>query len=181
MTNLIIHPSDPTTSFLDIVYAPIPNKTVITGGMSQKDLRKLIPNFDRILMMGHGTPDGLLSVGQFDSKRYIIDYTFVSELRKRENNVFIWCNADQFVNKFKLKGFFTGMFISETKEAEFCGLPGTDQEIVDESNYTFCNVLAKNINEERTDWIYDEVFKVYGMVANENPVAFYNHNRLYLK
>ena len=44
------------------------------------------------------------------------------ELKKKDNSVFIWCNADQFVNRYNLKGFYTGMFISEVMEAVFCGL-----------------------------------------------------------
>ena len=42
MKTLIIHPEDPSTFFLDIVYAPIENKTVITGGVSKSEVQKLI-------------------------------------------------------------------------------------------------------------------------------------------
>ena len=42
MKTLIIHPHDESTQFLDIVYNPIPNKTIITGGVTQKELIKLI-------------------------------------------------------------------------------------------------------------------------------------------
>ena len=41
MKTLIIHPADPSTSFLDIVYAPIENKTVITGGVSKTEVQQL--------------------------------------------------------------------------------------------------------------------------------------------
>jgi hypothetical protein len=71
------------------------------------------------------------------------------------------------------------MFISEVGEAHYCGLPGTKQEVVDESNYGFCNILSNYINEsEKT--IFDKVKNEYGLIAENNPVALYNHNRLYL-
>jgi hypothetical protein len=99
-------------------------------------------------------------------------------LKQKENNVYIWCNADKFVDVFGLKGFYSGMFISEVGESNYCGLPGMSQEIVDESNYGFCNIIAKHINEDK-ELIHENVKKEYGLIAETNPVAFYNNNRLY--
>jgi hypothetical protein len=180
MKTLIIHPSDGSTSFLDIVYESIPNKTVITGGVSKQDVMNLIKEHDRVMMMGHGSPSGLFSVGQFYGVGggYIIDQSMVPLLSEKEDNVFIWCNADRFVETFKLKGFYSGMFISEVGEAYYCGLPGTKQDAVDESNYGFVNILSKYINEDK-NVIYDNVLNEYGVIAEQNPVALYNHNRLY--
>ena len=141
MKTLIIHPEDPSTTFLDIVYAPIENKTVITGDVSKTDVMKLMQEHERIMMMGHGSPAGLFAVGQFNNVgAYIIDQSMVPYLKQKQNNVYIWCNADKFVDVFGLKGFYSGMFISEVGEATYCGLPGMSQETVDESNYGFCNI-----------------------------------------
>lgn len=179
MKTLIIHPKDESTSFLDIIYKNIENKTVITGGISKTDVIKEITNHDRIMMMGHGSPGGLFAVGQFqNSGAYIIDQTTVPYLRDKLESVFIWCNADKFVDMYKLRGFYSGMFISEVGEAYYCGLPGTEQDQVDESNYGFCNIIAKYINEGK-DFIHENVTKEYGIIAENNPVAFYNNNRLY--
>lgn len=179
MKTLIIHPRDSSTSFLDIVYSPIEDKTIVTGGISKKELNEMIQSHDRVMMMGHGSPFGLFSVGKFkDANGYIIDHTTVSLLKNKKHNVFIWCNADKFVNEHKLKGFYSGMFISEVGEAMYCGLPGTPQEVVDESNYGFCNIIAKHINGD-TNVIYENVKKEYGIIAEDNSVAYYNHLRLY--
>ena len=179
MKNLIIHPFDESTQFLDIVYQGLEDKTVITGGVTKSELMTLMREHDRILMMGHGSPAGLFSVGQFPEQRgYIIDQTFVPILREKEDSVYIWCNADMFVNTFKLKGFYSGMFISEVGEATYCGLPGTPQEEVDESNYGFVNIIGKYINESK-DSIYENVTTEYGVLAENNRVASYNHKRLY--
>ena len=56
-----------------------------------------------------------------------------------------------FVNLYELKGFYTGMFISEVNEAYYCGLPGTTQDIIDESNYGFTNII-KNIDSISDEW-----------------------------
>ena len=171
---------DNSTSFLDIVYTPIPDKTVITGGVTKEELKELIRTHDRVMMMGHGSPDGLFSIGRFSKcGAYIIDESMVELLSQKEDSVFIWCNADRFVNRYELKGFFSGMFISEVGEAYYCGLPGTKQDAVDESNYGFCNIIAKHINETK-DIIHENVTREYGLIAEENPVAFYNNNRLYM-
>lgn len=180
MKTLIVHPKDESTSFLDIVYNPILNKTVVTGGISKKELHELIESHDRVMMMGHGSPGGLFSVGQFSKTNgFIIDKETVSLLEQKDNSVFIWCNADQFVNRFDLKGFYSGMFISEVGEAMYCGLPGTKQDVVDESNYGFCNIISNYINED-CGIIHKNVTKEYGLIADNNPVASYNNRRLYL-
>jgi hypothetical protein len=179
MKTLIIHPADHSTSFLDIVYESVPNKTLITGGVSKGDLIRLIDEHDRVMMMGHGSPGGLFAVGQFKNVgAYIIDQSMVPYLKQKQNNVYIWCNADKFVDVFGLKGFYSGMFISEVGEANYCGLPGMGQEVVDESNYGFCNIIAKYINEDK-EFIHENVKKEYGLIAENNPVALYNNNRLY--
>ena len=179
MKTLIIHPQDSSTSFLDIVYENVQDKTLITGGVSKSEVIKLIMEHDRVMMMGHGSPGGLFAVGQFsNSGAYIIDQSMVPYLRDKTDNVFIWCNADKFVDVFKLKGFYSGMFISEVGEANYCGLPGMSQEVVDESNYGFVNIIAKYINEDK-ELIHENVKKEYGMIAENNPVALYNNNRLY--
>jgi hypothetical protein len=99
-------------------------------------------------------------------------------LKEKKDNVFIWCNADKFVEVFGLEGFYSGMFISEVGEAYYCGLPGTEQDQVDVSNYGFVNIIAKYINEDK-NVIHENVKKEYGIIAEENPIALYNNNRLY--
>jgi len=184
MKTLVIHPIDPSTTFLDIVYKNIPadELTLIQSGTKQQ-VRELIKSHDRVMMMGHGSPSGLFAVGQFKDVNtysgYVIDQSMVELLEQKDDSVFIWCNADRFVDHYNLKGFYSGMFISEVGEATYCGLPGMDQEIVDESNYGFVNIISKYINEDK-NLIYENVRKEYGIIADENPVALYNNHRLYV-
>jgi hypothetical protein len=71
------------------------------------------------------------------------------------------------------------MFISEVEEGVFCGLPKTTEEEVVTSNTTFSKIVGKNINNN-VDKIYEVVKTEYGKLITNNPVANYNHQRLYL-
>lgn len=180
MKTLIIHPKDESTSFLNPIYDSIREKKVINGGITKKELISEIKKHDRIVMMGHGSSSGLFSIGEFiDCGLYIIDDSFISVLSEKNNSVYIWCNADKFVDSYSLKGFYSGMFISEVTEAYFCGLSSVNQKIVDESNYGFSKVLSDVINEDQ-ETIYEHVLNHYGTMAKHNLVASYNHDRLYL-
>ena len=179
MKNLVIHPTDASTDFLKPIYANISDATIMNSGIGKGQVAKAISEHDRIIMLGHGSPFGLFSIGQFQgSNGYVIDSTMVDVLKHVEC-ISIWCNADQFMNKHELYGFYSGMFISEVGEAMYCGLPGTEQETVTTSNNYFAQLLGEVINEPMSV-IYGHVKENYGLLTEDNPVALYNHNRLYL-
>ncbi len=51
-----------------------------------------------------------MSVGQFpDADFHIVDDSFVELLQNKTDNLYIWCHADQFVQRHGLDGFFTGI------------------------------------------------------------------------
>jgi hypothetical protein len=178
-TNLVIHPNDTSTDFLCPIYQNISDAIILRGGTSKKQVSELINEHNRIIMLGHGSPFGLFTVGRFKSNNgYIIDYSMVELLRTKEC-ISIWCNADKFMKHHKLNGFYSGMFISEVGEASYCGLQNTLQETVDESNNYFAQLLGEVINEP-LDVINKHVNENYGLLVENNPVAFYNHQRLYL-
>jgi len=181
MKNLVIHPTDASTDFLKPIYANISEATIIHGGIGKGQIAKLISEHDRIIMMGHGSPSGLFSCAKFgdnDYSGFVIDYKMVPLLRDKEC-IAIWCNADQFMNRHQLYGFYSGMFISEVGEAMYCGLPGMEQETVTASNDYFAELLGEVINEPLSV-IHEHVIDNYGLLTEDNPVALYNHNRLYL-
>jgi hypothetical protein len=185
MKTLVIHPQDSSTDFLTPIYTNLKSfpdfdeVTIIRGGMSKDEVNEQIKQHDRIMMMGHGAPNGLFSIGKFDSNSYIIDGRTVPLLRDKEC-IFIWCNADRFVNEYGLNGLYSGMFISEVSEANACGLPGTPQDIVDESNDYFAKELG-SVSEKSLDEMYEHIKYTYGLLTEDNAVAEYNNNRLYLK
>jgi len=176
MKTLIIHPRDASTDFLKPIYSSIEDKTVLTEGTRKKVIQE-IKRHDRIMMMGHGSPSGLFSIGRFDSL-YAIDDSLVEVLKEKEC-VFIWCNADKFVDRYSLKGLYSGMFISEVSEAAYCGFL-TDQGTVNESNNFFALWLGMVANKPLSE-IYSSLLPKYQILAEDNKVAAYNQKRLYLK
>lgn len=180
MKTLIVHPEDPSTSFLSHIYAPLPNKTVVHGGVTKSELRSLLESHDRILMLGHGSPYGLLNPDQFpDSGFYIIDESMVSAVKNKSNSIFIWCYANHFVQRHGLLGLNCAMFISETGEADYCGFGNIDVYLIDQSNERFVSIVSKYINEP-VKILHQKLLYEYGLLARTNPIARFNIQRLYL-
>ena len=114
MKTLIVHPDDRSTDFLRGLYSDLPYKIAITGGITKYQLQEYIENHPRVIMGGHGSAMGLLSVEKFPhAYPYIIDDEMVSSLKNKATILYIWCNADQFVRRHGLTGFHTGMFLSQ--------------------------------------------------------------------
>ena len=181
-TTLVIHPKDATTDFLKPIYESIPNTTVLTEGL-KSDVIKLIKEHDRVFMMGHGSPWGLFGMNRFREgiyyPNYVIDNEIVHTLLPKKENLFIWCNADKFVKRHELKGFYSGMFISEVGEATYCGLSDTSQAAVDESNNQFATIVGK-VMDKPLHKAYKDIRQQYKILAEGNPVAQYNYERLFL-
>ena len=130
-------------------------------------------------MLGHGTPMGLLSVGQFDERFFVIDNSFSDLLSEKRNNIFIWCHASEFMAYNQLCGFGTGMFISELGEANYFGFGDVDWDIIEESNSRFSSIMSKYINDP-LDVLYENVIHEYGKLAETNLTAKFNVQRLFL-
>jgi len=180
MKTLIIHPKDPTTSFLSQIYAPLKNKTVVQGGITKSELRELIESHDRVFMLGHGSQNGLLNPGQFPNVgSYIIDDSMAIPLKNNTSSIFIWCYADQYVQRHGLAGLNCGMFISEVSEAEYYGFDNIDWDLIDQSNERFARIISKYLNQP-IEILYQKLLYEYELIARTNPIARFNLERLYL-
>lgn len=162
---LVIHPNDNTTKFLSVIYTD-KNFTVINDNVSKKELKHAIKSHDRIIFLGHGTEHGLIGFN-----RCIIDSTLVYLLRDKIN-VYIWCNADKFVKKYNLKGFYSGMIISEYDEAEYFLVEANYDDIAI-SNKLFTEALAVNIDDLD---MREGFHKIYD---GDNPIIDYNKKNIY--
>lgn len=181
MKTLIVHPADPTTTFLSSIYARLRDKTVVKGGITKSDLRELINSHDRIIMLGHGSPHGLLSVSQFPQAGfYIVDESLVSLLRNKSGCIYIWCYADEFVKRHGLTGLCSGMFISETGEADYYGFEDSDDNLIDQSNERFSRIMSNYITKP-IEILHQKLLCEYGLLARTNSIAGFNHERLYYK
>lgn len=169
MKTLVIHPFDSTTEFLNTIWI---NKgfTVIKSQVSKSRLKQLIKDHDRIIMLGHGTEDGLIGT---DKLNFIIDSKLVYLLREKDC-VCIWCNADKFVEKYKLKGIFTGMIISEYEEALIFCVSGSREDIK-ESNTQFAKTMESIIDGKLTKI---EALKLFD--SETNKIIKFNKNNIFV-
>lgn len=181
MKTLVIHPDDRSTDFLRPIYQNIKGATVLTKDVPLDQLEEDIRSHDQILMMGHGSPGGLFNYSRIGEGSYTVGEAQVP-LLEGKRCIFIWCNADQFVKRYQLKGLYTGMFISEVGEANYCKVPA-DQDTVDSSNLRFAGLLSAQLTEAPVDYkaVFEHVDKEYGRLAQVNEVAAYNHRRWYLR
>lgn len=172
MKTLVIHPKDLTTEFLSIIYKDKDWTIIDDPYFSKSKLKKSIKDHDRIIMLGHGTSKGMgiIKEGFF---KYIVDSTLVYLLRQKKC-IFIWCEADQFVKKYKLSGFYTGMIISGIDESYFWGIDISYDNLV-KSNKLFAESLQKSI--DATD-ILTEMKKYY---KGGTSIIDFNSKNLYFK
>ena len=101
---------------LGMLYEGMENVTLFDSWEQREEILDAIaaaPKDEPILLLGHGTPRGLLDM------RYgtLIGDADAALLKDRPNLVGIWCYASSYAYKHGLKGFFSGMFISEPREA----------------------------------------------------------------
>ena len=166
MKTLVIHPTDKSTDFLTVIYSEL-DCTVLRDNISHSKLKKLIKEHDRIVMLGHGTELGLIGHG-----RFFIGSKDVYLLRKKDI-VAIWCNADGFVKKYDLKGFYTGMIISEYEEA-LMFLNGFKVSDIEISNKLFANSVKESIS---SDDMLGSMISKYDSV--DNSIIDFNKLNLY--
>jgi hypothetical protein len=168
MKTLVIHPDDRTTDFLKTIYEGKDYTVITDRNIPIVYVLKQMKLHDRMIMMGHGGPTGL--IGYFYLFR---TPEFIGLLRKMLC-ICIWCNADQYVERFGITGFYTGMFISEVSEAAYLGIKTTQKEI-DYSNILFVNHF-RNVIDSPT--IYSDIKRLY-MDENSDIVKFNNERLFY--
>jgi len=172
MKTLVIHPKDISTDFLSIIYQNKDYTILNDGRISKKQLKLEIKKHDRIIMLGHGDENGLIDL---NIGRYIINSTLIY-LLKEKDIVAIWCNADKFVEKYKLKGFYSGMFISEIEET-YNYISNASSISIDEieiSNKLFAKTVNKFIED---DDILEKVKQEYMDVSS--CIINFNNDKLY--
>ena len=168
---------DRSTDFLKEIYEGIQDITVITDDMPASKLNKLIAEHERVVMLGHGSPAGLFG----RMRGYIIGADNAEALGGKEN-IYIWCHASMFVKDYKLKGFSTGMFVSEVSEARYCGVTTKEdaQLEIDESNRAFASLVRSQIDKP-VQIIHEHCWNNYTQKKmDESDVVRYNHCRLQL-
>lgn len=179
MKTLVIHPNDRSTDFLKIIYEDkdydvlTDFRNCLSIGGKQR-LLKTIEQYDRIIMMGHGTPSGLLNVFDGRFMGYVIDDMFAKVLAKKET-ISIWCNSDRYFVRNKIKGFHTGMIISEVREAAYVlGETPLDKEQTLNNMIAFSTIVRDCI-EKTPNEMKDYILEHYNF---KDKVTQYNRKNI---
>jgi hypothetical protein len=185
MKTLIIHPSDETTDFLCVIYEEYLDNldyTIIRDYPSGAISNDILEKYDRIIMLGHGCPEGLLHTNDIG---FLIDESNVETLRNKEL-IAIWCNADLFFLRHDLVGLYTGMIISEKMEALYCLPQYTIRKSeIKESNERFAAAVKKLIEKYGNDKVLEaikigfksDVDKYYPAISH---LTKFNNSRIFL-
>ena len=159
---LVIHPKDDSTDFLKGIYAELPNTIVVDFSLGKKDLKTLIGMCHRIILLGHGSSNGL-----FDSlqKSYLVDGNLAECLRGKEC-IGIWCYASEFAKKYNIPGFWSGMYISEISEIDY--VPKVKGDVIckdineihldiENSNLQLTSILSKHLESNTLSKALEEL------------------------
>lgn len=162
---LVIHLKDKSTDFLKLIYKDkdydVINEFKTNNG--RKELKEAIEKHDKIIMMGHGIPYGLFNPTRKGGYGLAIDDSFADLLRTKET-VSIWCWSDQYFRKNNIKGFHTGMIISECAEQSYA------------LGKVYLNAQEQLANMEKFATIVGECIDKTPLEMKEHILAKYNDN-----
>ena len=160
------------------IYRKEKDITLIDETWTNRQIRETIGtanNKELVMMLGHGSCNGLFApFGNEQFARLIVDSRLVYLLREHPC-VGIWCNANQFAEKYNLKGLFSGMIISEPEEAWDCGvdiegddLPRNNEELANDLEYCLRKYSLNLIPQKMLD-IQDY----------HSPIKDFNYNNIF--
>lgn len=168
---LVIHKSDPTTTMLSQIYDGKGWDVLNDTYVDKDEVHQLLQNHKRILMLGHGSPSGLMGgiIGPNEAP-YLAD----------KDLFVIWCNADAFFTRYlpEKHGFFcTSNLPSDANEASWVGFH-VGQEYMDE-NITYWCKLCADVAERALDgdpqgavqYVRDKYWERYGQGYDVNEVS----------
>lgn len=179
-----IHPKDRTTDALSVLYGD--SEHVIRDpdafGSEIDHFLNHVPKDAYLMLLGHGSPDGLYTRLDDSGEPVMFDKVLVNRSHRfylRQHNchlIGIFCYAREFAEQFGLHGLFSGMFISEFKEALELGVPTTEEEVKKE--------LVKFM--ERLRFCLEQDFPLYEipdrlreMDDARTPLTHYNYYSIY--
>ena len=113
---IVIHIDNgtPDAAILSSIYEGLDN-IILCYNRSKSNIKRIlrITGNEPVMLLGHGTPQGLLNVSQ---NGFAVGSEHIEWLRNRPV-IGIFCYASDFADRYGLHGFFTSMFISNMEEA----------------------------------------------------------------
>ena len=172
---LVIHPDDRSTDMLKAVYEGKGFDVITDGCISQDALIKAIEEHDTIIMLGHGTPYGLLAV---DKNIGFIGYLIHdghADLLKTKKTYSMWCHSDAYFERHGMKGFHSGMIISEEMEALMYGIEGYSDEDIAESLMPLMYAMHDTLEMEDLMEMKRIILERYN---SDDPITWFNRRNI---
>lgn len=175
---LCLHKSDPTTTMLKQIYDG-KGWDVINDAyeMSSDTIAELIDRHERIVMLGHGSPGGLIGFITSEHAKHLEPKKLFA----------LWCNADSYCNTYlpNKKGFFAcGNMPSDDGEASWQGFTVTHKWMDDNITYwcKLCGDVVEQCLEGNADagckYIRDKYWERYHKGdADQVGITIYNYRR----
>lgn len=190
MTVVFSNTGDVDTRVLAALWEGYPNARVLDVRPGVRDARPRVDaaiaaEEDTLIMCGHGSPEGLFDPGLMArgnlaaiarNPPYLVDADNAPSIRARRV-VGVWCYASSFAESAGLRGFFTGMFVSNPLEASFVGCPGRDSAAtITEQEVLFCRRVNELLRTDvpMSDWIS----RLDARADRSLGVVRYNYDRL---
>lgn len=178
---LVIHPADETTDCLKAIYENRDDCDVITDVFTDDEtIREQIILHPKIVLLGHGTPSGLLcGNGVHRFARYIVDETH-APLFYDKTTFSIWCYSSLYFSKYVkgqgAKGFHSGMIISEVgEEYAMLGKAFLTESEMEANMKLFCEAFGRNFDLDHPDRMRTKVLKEY---KGDDEVTKFNRERI---
>ena len=172
---LVIHSDDRSTDMLKAVYEGKGFDVITDGSISQDELIKAIEEHDTIIMLGHGTPYGLLAV---DKNIGFIGYLIHdghADLLKTKKTYSMWCHSDAYFERHGMKGFHSGMIISEEMEALMYGIEGYSDKDIAESLMPLMYAMHDTLEMEDLMEMKRIILERYN---SDDPITWFNRRNI---
>ena len=172
---LVIHPDDRSTDMLKAVYEGKGYDVINDPSISDDEIVEQIKSHDKIIMLGHGTPYGLVSWNRTTGEvRYVINDSH-AELLKTKETYSMWCFSDAFFERHDMKGFHSGMIISEEMEALMYDIVGYSDEDIAESMMPLMYAMHDTIEMEDLQEMKRIILERYNA---KDPVTWFNRRNI---
>ena len=190
MTVVFSNTGDVDTRVLAALWDDIPDARVLDVRPGTPDARRAVDSAiaaeeDALVLCGHGSPQGLFDPSVMArgnlaaiarNPPYLVDVRNAPSIRARRV-VGVWCYAASFAESAGLRGFFTGMFVSNPAEAAFVGCPGRDSAAtITEQEVLFCRRVNELLRADvpLEDW----TTRLNAQADRSLAVVRYNYDRL---
>lgn len=179
---LVIHCQDRSTDMLSQIYEGKGWDVLRDGNIDKDELHQLLQSHDKIVMLGHGTPSGLMNI---QGSGYVIGDEEAKYLKDKK--IFaIWCYASSYFDKHGIgKGYFiTKNTPSESWESRGAGCGNISRELMLE-NITYWSKLCADIvdqclsgnGQSGVDYLRKNYLEKYG----NHPVTIFNADSAHIQ